>query len=89
MNNILDEDKLQEEIYNEIFTCAMDLHVKHYKNQNINQIVSSSMLAIAMRFYRTSLTSEEYLKFLNSVVEVGKEAKPFGVADIVPKKSLH
>jgi len=85
----LDNDQLQQEIYDDIFKNAMDLIVKHSSNLEVNQLVSSTMLAIAIRFYKSALTDLDYQKFLNSIIEVGQEARPFGVAEILPKRKLN
>jgi len=85
----LDNDQLQQEIYDDIFKNAMDLIVKHSSNLEVNQLVPSTMLAIAIRFYKSALTDLDYQKFLNSIIEVGQEARPFGVAEILPKRKLN
>jgi len=85
----LDNDQLQQEIYDDVFKNAMDLIVKHHKNSEVNQLVSSTMLAIAIRFYKSALTDTDFQKFLNSIVEVGQNARPFGVAEILPKRKLN
>ncbi len=85
----LDNDQLQQEIYDDVFKNAMDLIVKHSNNSEVNQLVSSTMLAIAIRFYKSALTDSDFQKFLNSISEVGKQARPFGVADVLPKRILN
>ena len=82
-------DKIQQEIYDDLFKNAMDLIVKHVDNPHVNQLVSGTMLAIAIRFYKSALTDEDYEKFLNSIAEVGKDAKPFSVVEILPKRKLN
>jgi hypothetical protein len=47
------------------------------------------MLAIAIRFYKSALTDLDFQKFLNSIAEVGQQARPFGVAEILPKRKLN
>lgn len=85
----LENDQLQQEIYDDVFKNAFDLIVKHSNNSEVHQLVSSTMLAIAVRFYKSALTDSDYQKFLNSIVEVGQNARPFGVADIIPKHKLN
>jgi mannose/fructose-specific phosphotransferase system component IIA len=82
-------DKIQQEIYDDLFKNAMDLIVKHMDNPHVNQLVSGTMLAIAIRFYKSALTDEDFEKFLNSIAEVGKDAKPFSVVEILPKRKLN
>ena len=82
-------DKIQQEIYDDLFKNAMDLIVKHMDNPHVNQLVSGTMLAIAIRFYRSALTDVDFEKFLNSIAEVGKDAKPFSVVEILPKRKLN
>jgi hypothetical protein len=85
----IEEDILQQKIYDEVFRVAMELILEHENKPEINQLVSSSLLAIAVRFYKTALTPEDFDKFLNSLAELSKNAKPFGVADILPKNKLN
>lgn len=85
----LETDLLQQEIYDEIFKHAFDLIIKHQNNSEVNQLVSSTMLAIAIRFYKSALTDIDFEKFLNSIKEVGKEARPFGHADVLPKRVIN
>ena len=85
----IEQDILQQKIYDEVFRVAMDLIVEHENRPEINQLVSSSLLAIAVRFYKTALTPEDFDKFLNSIVEVSKDAKPFTFGEIIPKNKLN
>ena len=57
----LDNDQLQQEIYDDVFKNAMDLIVKHSNNSEVNQLVSSTMLAIAIRFYKSALTDLDFI----------------------------
>lgn len=85
----IEADILQQKIYDDVFKFAMDLIVQNNNKPDINQLVSSSLLAIAIRFYKTSLQDAEYLKFLNSITELSKDAKPFTFGQIIPKNKLN
>jgi hypothetical protein len=85
----MEEDILQQKIFDELFMSAMNILIEHKDNESASQLVSSTMLAIAIRLYKSALTPEDYEKFLDSVVEVGRSAKPFGMTDIMHKKHLH
>lgn len=75
-----EEDKLQEEIFNNIFDHMLFL-LNDSKNESINQLVASSMLAIAIRLYKTALTEEDYKEFTKTLLETAKKAKPFDPQD--------
>ena len=72
-----DDDKLRK-IYQRIFTDAM-IYGENYPIQ----MVAATYLAIAMRLYKTVLTTEEYKEMLKTIVET--DVEPYKD----PKGTLH
>ena len=65
------KDKELQEIYNRIFGDAMK-----YTDQFNIQMVAATYIAIAMRLYKTSLSSEEYNMMVRTIMET--EVEPYG-----------
>ena len=65
------KDKDLQEIYNRIFGDAMK-----YTDQFNIQMVAATYIAIAMRLYKTSLSSEEYNMMVRTIMET--EVEPYG-----------
>ena len=72
------ENKVLEEIYNEIFKDALE-----YMEEYEVQAVAATYMAIAMRLYKTNLTDEGFLRMVRTVME--SEVEPYEK----PKKVLH
>jgi hypothetical protein len=66
------DDKLKI-VYDELFETAADL-ILRYEN---SQIVASTLMAQAIRLYRTILTDKEFEEMLEIVIKSAKEVKPF------------
>lgn len=66
------EDNLKV-IYDELFETAADL-ILRYENP---QIVASTLMAQAIRLYKTILTEKEFEEMLDIIVSNAKEVKPF------------
>ena len=64
------KDKDLQEIYNRVFTDAMK-----YTDQFPIQMVAATYIAIAMRLYKTSLSSEEYNMMVRTIMET--EVEPY------------
>ena len=64
------KDKDLQEIYNQVFSDAMR-YADHF---NI-QMVAATYIAIAMRLYKTSLSSEEYNMMVRTIMET--EVEPY------------
>jgi hypothetical protein len=60
-------------VYDELFETAADL-ILRYENP---QIVASTLMAQAIRLYRTILTDKEFEEMLEIVIKSAKEVKPF------------
>jgi|TARA_R110002126_G_scaffold68216_2_gene172624 hypothetical protein len=66
------KEKELQEIYNKIFKQA----VRHMKNYE-PQIVASTLMAIAVRLYRTSLSDDGFSEMLQTVLDSEKDIKPY------------
>tara|TARA_R110002020_G_scaffold163785_2_gene349968 strand:+ start:41 stop:268 length:228 start_codon:yes stop_codon:yes gene_type:complete len=64
-------------IYEDLFEHAMHLLNDHQKPV---EVVAGSMMAIAQRLYRTSLTSEEYRAIMQVAKDV--EVKPYDIKKV-------
>ena len=64
------KDKDLQTLYNRIFTDAMK-----YADQFNIQMVAATYIAIAMRLYKTSLSSEEYNMMVRTIMET--EVEPY------------
>ena len=64
------KDKDLQEIYNSVFSDAMK-----YTDQFNIQMVAATYIAIAMRLYKTSLSSEEYNMMVRTIMET--EVEPY------------
>ena len=66
------KEKELQDIYNKIFKQA----VRHMKNYE-PQIVASTLMAIAVRLYRTSLSDDGFSEMLQTVLDSEKDIKPY------------
>jgi len=64
------KDKDLQEIYNRIFKDAMK-----YTDQFNVQMVAATYIAIAMRLYKTTLTTEEYDMMVKTIMDT--EVEPY------------
>ena len=67
-----DKSKELQDIYNKIFDQA----VKHMKKHE-PQMVAGTLMAIAIRLYKTSLSNDGFHEMLQTVVESEDEVKPY------------
>ena len=75
---IMKKDKELDELYQQIFADVVE-----YMEDYETQMVAGTLLAIAIRLYRTNLTDKGFQEMLDTIVEC--EAKPYDI----PKKVLH
>ena len=66
----MSKEKDLEEIYDKMFEEVIE-HMKDYEPQ----IVAGTLMAIAMRLYKTHLTEESFKTMLKTVTDA--EVKPF------------
>ena len=75
---IMKKDKELDKLYQQIFTDAVD-YMKEYEPQ----MVAGTLMAIAMRLYKTNLTEKGFLKMIRTVME--SEVEPYEK----PKRTLN
>ena len=68
-----------QEIYNKIFKQTVR-HMQKYETQ----MVASTLMAIAVRLYRTSLSDNGFSEMLQTVLDSEKDIKPYN-----DKETIH
>ena len=79
MKNKEKEAEELQEIYNKIFKQTVR-HMQKYETQ----MVASTLMAIAVRLYRTSLSDDGFSEMLQTVLDSEKDIKPYN-----DKETLH
>ena len=72
------KDKELDTLYQELFADAVE-YMKDYDAQ----MVAGTLMAIAIRLYKTNLTDDGFKQMLDTIAEC--EAEPYSI----PKKVLH
>ena len=67
------KDKELQEIYNKIFEQSIK-HMKKYETQ----MVAGTLMAIAIRLYKTSLSNDGFSQMLQTIVDSEDEIRPYG-----------
>jgi hypothetical protein len=79
------EDTQLQNIYDEFFQLMAKLCVAHEP-----QMVTGTMMAIALRLYKTTLTPEDFSKMIETVHRTAEYIEPFNMDSIKPSpKKLH
>jgi len=73
------KEKELQDIYNKIFAQT----VRHMKKHE-PQMVAGTLMAIAIRLYRTSLSDDGFSQMLQTVLDSEKDIKPYN-----DKETLH
>ena len=74
-----------QNIYDEFFQLMAKLCVTHEP-----QMVTGTMMAIALRLYKTTLTPEDFTKMIETVHRTAEHIEPFDMNSIKPNtKNLH
>jgi len=66
------EAKELQDIYNKIFEQAVQ-HMKKHEPQ----MVAGTLMAIAIRLYRTSLSDDGFSEMLQTILDSEKDIKPY------------
>ena len=74
------KDKELQEIYNKIFEQSIK-HMKKYETQ----MVAGTLMAIAIRLYRTSLSDDGFHEMLQTVLDSERDIKSY----VDDKDTLH
>ena len=76
------KEKELQDIYNKIFEQS----VKHMKNYE-PQMVAGTLMAIAIRLYKTNLSDDGFHEMLQTVLDSEKDVKSY--FDFDDKKTVH
>ena len=66
------KEKELQDIYNKVFDQA----VRHMKKHE-PQMVAGTLMAIAIRLYRTSLSDDGFSEMLQTILDSEKDIKPY------------
>ena len=66
------KEKELQEIYDKIFKESVD-HMKTYEPQ----MVAGTLMAIAIRLYKTELSDEGFSEMLQTILDSEKDIKPY------------
>lgn len=66
-----------------IYDDFLDFLMKKLLQYEDSQMIASTMIAQALRLYKSTLTDKEYREMMNTVVKTSKTIKPFVI------KTLH
>jgi len=67
------KEKELQDIYNKIFSQT----VRHMKKHE-PQMVAGTLMAIAIRLYRTSLSDDGFSQMLQTILDSEDDVKPYG-----------
>ena len=73
------KDKELQEIYNKIFEESIK-HMKKYETQ----MVAGTLMAIAIRLYKTSLSEDGFSQMLQTILDSEEDIRPY-----TDKETLH
>ncbi len=74
------KDKELQDIYNKVFSET----IKHIKNHE-PQMVAGTLMAIAIRLYKTSLSDDGFSQMLQTILDSEEDIRPYGD----DKETLH
>ena len=74
------KDKELQDIYNKIFSET----IKHMKKHE-PQMVAGTLMAIAIRLYKTSLSDDGFSQMLQTILDSEEDIRPYGD----DKETLH
>ena len=66
------KEKELQDIYNKIFRQSVN-HMKKYEPQ----MVAGTLMAIAIRLYRTQLSNDGFSEMLQTILDSEKDIKPY------------
>ena len=67
------KEKELQDIYNKIFAQSIK-HMKKYETQ----MVAGTLMAIAIRLYKTSLSEDGFSQMLQTILDSEDEIRPYG-----------
>jgi hypothetical protein len=79
------EDIQLQQVYDEFFKLMARLCSEYEPQQ-----VTSTMMAIALRLYKTTLTEEDFRKMIETIYNTAEYIEPFDLGSMKPNpKKLH
>ena len=79
------EDIQLKQVYDEFFKLMARLCSEYEPQQ-----VTSTMMAIALRLYKTTLTEEDFRKMIETIYNTAEYIEPFDLGSMKPNsKKLH
>jgi len=79
------EDIELQQVYDEFFAVMARLCSEYAPQQ-----VTSTMMAIALRLYKTTLVPEDYTKMIETIYKTAEYIEPFDMDHVKPNpKKLH
>ena len=73
----------KEKQLRDIYDDFLEFLIKKLVQYEDSQMIASTMIAQALRLYKSTLTDKEYREMINTVVKTSKSIKPFVI------KTLH
>ena len=71
------EDEKLNECYQELFKTVIDMQAKYN-----NQMIAGTMMAQALRLYKTNLTEEGFRSMVQTIADSGDNIQPFDVPTV-------
>ena len=84
--DLLKKPKNKEKALQEIYNKTFEQSVKHMKKYE-TQMVAGTLMAIAIRLYRTSLSDDGFHSMLQTVLDSEEDVKSY--FDFNDKKTVH
>ena len=73
----------KEKQLRDIYDDFLEFLIRKLVQYEDSQMIASTMIAQALRLYKSTLTDKEYREMINTVVKTSKSIKPFVI------KTLH
>lgn len=73
----------KEKQLRDIYDDFLEFLIRKLVQYEDSQMIASTMIAQALRLYKSTLTDKEYREMMNTVVKTSKSIKPFVI------KTLH
>ena len=73
----------KEKQLKDIYDDFLEFLIKKLIQYEDSQMIASTMIAQALRLYKSTLTDKEYREMMNTVIKTSKSIKPFVI------KTLH
>ena len=73
----------KEKQLKDIYDDFLEFLIRKLVQYEDSQMIASTMIAQALRLYKSTLTDKEYREMMNTVVKTSKTIKPFVI------KTLH